>query len=126
MEQNQLEVGNWVKGNDRNGAMFHGFIDHIEPFLNKVFVRVVNSDQEEIIGKTISLHESKLTGIEPATNYSKAAIIDLIDVALLIKDEKWFAELSSLLAALTKKENASSSVQKKKINDSGRDTIGRI
>ncbi|WP_077212186.1 hypothetical protein [Bacillus dakarensis] len=125
MEQNQLEVGKWVKGNNRDGAMFHGFIDHVEPFLNKVFVRVVNSDHEEIIGKTISMHESKVTSIEPVTNYSKGAILDLIDVALLIKDEKWFAELSSQLEAITKKGNADSSV-KKTVSGNGRDTIGRI
>ena len=54
------KVGEWVKGKWQNGELFHGFIDNYEPFSRSVKVRVVNSDNEDLEGKTISVTESKI------------------------------------------------------------------
>ncbi|MDF0727088.1 IDEAL domain-containing protein [Cytobacillus sp. S13-E01] len=112
------KVGAWIKGKWKNGELFHGFIDSYEPFSRSVKVRVVKSDNEGLEGKTISVIESKIERLGTTITYSREAILNLIDVALLIKDENWFKELSLQLECVNEKEeNKDSSFTIKKENE---------
>lgn len=92
-----FQVGDWVRGNTNFGELFHGYIHSDEPFSQNMKVRVIKSDNEEMEGKVISANPSKMSSLQTSVTYSKEAIHDLIDVALLIKDEEWFMELTALL-----------------------------
>jgi hypothetical protein len=99
-----FQTGEWVRGKTNYGELFHGYIHSDEPFSQNMKVRVVKSDNEEMEGRVISANPIKMSPLETSVTYSKKAIQDLIDVALMIKDKAWFMELTSLLTKETKED----------------------
>lgn len=105
MEQSKkLQIGEWVKGKTKDGEFVYGFIDDYDPSYRIFKVRVMESDNEEIAGQMISIKETNLKRMETTVTYSKQTLLDLIDVALAVKDENWFKELTSQLAMVNKIE----------------------
>nr|WP_263327251.1 IDEAL domain-containing protein [Neobacillus sp. Marseille-Q6967] len=95
-----FEIGDWIKGESRNGELIIGYIESISNLEGVVKVTVVRCDNEEIIGKTIPLL-SKQVKLLPAANVTnKEQILFLIDVALSTGDKEWFNELTTKLNSM--------------------------
>ncbi|WP_042454709.1 IDEAL domain-containing protein [Neobacillus dielmonensis] len=103
-EKYSLEVGDWVKGESRDGAFIHGYIETINTLYGTLKVKVVASDNERNIGKTLEV-ANRVERLPVSDSIVEGELRDLIDVALATKDQQWFNELSEKLASLTKKSN---------------------
>ncbi|SEN72216.1 IDEAL domain-containing protein [Mesobacillus persicus] len=100
-----LKIGDWVKGESREGELIIGYVDSFTVIEEVVNVNVVTSDNQETVGKTIQLL-SKQVKILPESNVkNKEQINYLIDLALSTGDEEWFLELSAKLKAMDKLVN---------------------
>jgi uncharacterized protein YpiB (UPF0302 family) len=62
-----------------------------------VKVNVVACDNEKTIGKTIEILNKQVEKLPISVADNEEQILHLIDLALLIKDEQWFMELSAKL-----------------------------
>ena len=94
-----LKNSDWVKGISRHGELVIGFIDSMNIIQEAVYVVVAESDNEELIGKTIPMSAKQVESI-PATDTKDAGQLEfLIDLALSTGDKEWFHELSEELNA---------------------------
>jgi hypothetical protein len=110
----RLEQGDWVKGKTREGELIRGYIETIDFFQGIVKVHVVESDNEKKIGKTIATLDKWVEKLPVSTAVNEEQIYQLIDLALLTKDEEWFQALNKQLDSMKK----NSDVKSKKINHS--------
>jgi hypothetical protein len=92
-----LKKSDWVKGTARNGELIIGFIDSMSMVQEAVNVTVAESDNEHIIGKTISISATQVESIPVAKNKDVGQLEFLIDLALTTGDEEWFQELTGEL-----------------------------
>jgi IDEAL domain len=124
MPDNRLEHGDWIKGKTRNGELIRGYIESIDFLHGIAKVHVVESDNKKIIGKTIGALINLIEKLPVSTEMNKEQIFQLIDLALLTKDEEWFIDLSTKLNSLGKVSN----VNKKNDNVSptGINRIGKF
>lgn len=92
-----LKTSDWVKGISRNGELIIGFIDSMSMIQGAVNVTVANSDNEEMIGKTIPMSVKQVESIPDTSNKDAVQLEFLIDLALATGDKEWFEELSAEL-----------------------------
>ncbi|EIJ81370.1 hypothetical protein PB1_00455 [Bacillus methanolicus PB1] len=107
-DNNQFESGDWVKGKTRNGELIRGYIESIDFLQGIVKVHVVESDNKKTIGKQVGVLINWIEKLPVSTEINEEQILQLIDLALLTKDEQWFNDLSVKLDSHKKasKENA--------------------
>ncbi|WP_050184190.1 IDEAL domain-containing protein [Domibacillus robiginosus] len=92
-------VGHWVEGETWDKQRICGYVVKVGKPEDIMKVYVVDSDNKDLNGRMIhvlskSLHQ--VLGHAPA----EAAIEQLVDLALLTKDQEWFAQLSKQLCEL--------------------------
>ena len=99
-------IGDWVSGNTTESELIHGFIESINLNQDTVDIHVTQSDHETAIGRSVEI--SKLA-VKKLTEHSlsEMEIRNLIDLALMTKDEEWFSELSEQLLMTLKKNEQS-------------------
>jgi predicted RNA-binding protein with RPS1 domain len=97
-----FEYGDWVQGRSRDGELIHGYVETIDSIQDIVKVNVVESDNEKAIGKSIWLLNKSAEKLPDLSVSNESQLLSLIDLALLSKDELWFMELSTKLAAIKK------------------------
>jgi hypothetical protein len=95
-----VEVGDWVKGKTKNGELIYGYIETVNPLQGTVKIKVMDCDNEQIIGKTVETLKQWVKKLPISTFDNEEPIKALIDLALLTKDESWFMELSSKLKSI--------------------------
>lgn len=95
----EYKNGEWVYGKSKNGELIHGFVETVDSIQGIIKVTVVNSDNENVIGKSIWLH-NKRTEKLPETLNNESQLLTMIDLALQVKDRQWFMELSEQLISL--------------------------
>jgi hypothetical protein len=93
----KLEIGDWVRGTTKNGELLHGYLENFQSDNTKVELKVVVSDNEQIIGNTLRLELKDVKKIENSFKYTEKQLENLIDLALSTRDQRWFKELSSEL-----------------------------
>lgn len=98
----RFENGDWVQGRFREGELIHGYVETVDSNQGIVKVHVVESDNEKVIGKSIWVLNKWIEKLPDITINNESQLLELIDLALLSKDEQWFKDLSSKLA-FTKK-----------------------
>lgn len=98
----RFENGDWVQGRSRDGELIHGYVETIDSIQGIVKVNVVESDNKKAIGKSIWLLNKSAEKLPDLTVRNESQLLSLIDLALLSKDEQWFMELSTKLAAIKK------------------------
>ncbi|MDC3414011.1 IDEAL domain-containing protein [Terrihalobacillus insolitus] len=103
----KLEVGDWVKGITRNGELIHGYLEKFQSNHSRVELKVVVSDNEQIIGSTVRLEKKDVVKIEKSLKSTEKQLETLIDLALATRDHTWFMELSKEL--IERRKNVSSS-----------------
>lgn len=99
---NRLESGDWVKGKTRNGELIRGYIESVDFLQGIAKVHVIESDNNKSIGKTVGVLINWIEKLPVSTEINEEQILQLIDLALLTKDEQWFNALSSKLIHLEK------------------------
>ncbi|WP_367281416.1 IDEAL domain-containing protein [Planococcus shixiaomingii] len=92
-----LKTSDWVKGVSRHGELIIGFIDSMSIIQEAVNVVVAESDNEELIGKTIPMSVNQVESMPEAGNKDAGQLEFLIDLALSTGDKEWFNELSAEL-----------------------------
>lgn len=105
---NRFESGDWVKGKTRNGELIRGYIESVDFLQGIAKVHVVESDNKKTIGKQVGVLLNWIEKLPVSTEINEEQILQLIDLALLTKDEQWFNDLSVKLDSHKKasKENA--------------------
>jgi uncharacterized protein YpiB (UPF0302 family) len=111
--KNILKVGDWIKGNTKNGELIHGYIEFIEPFNTMVQVKVLKSDNKKLVGRIIKLDEIDIEKQPVSTDFSEGELLNLIDLSLSTREKQWFLELSW---QLRRKKNTISYLKKKDLN----------
>ncbi|PFO09758.1 group-specific protein [Bacillus sp. AFS076308] len=99
-----LQTGDWIKGTLRDGELVMGFIESLDTS-GIVKVTVVTSDNNEIIGKKVSMLSERVKRLPVSNVSNKAQVQFLIDLALSTGDEEWFIELSSKLNSMNQLVN---------------------
>jgi hypothetical protein len=98
----RIENGDWVQGRSRDGELIHGYVETVDTNKGMLQVNVVESDNEKAIGKSIWIVNKRAEKLPEITGRNESELLALIDLALLFKDEQWFKELSTKLAAIKK------------------------
>ncbi|KKK38628.1 group-specific protein [Mesobacillus campisalis] len=95
-----LKIGDWVKGESRDGQLIIGYIENLNHIEDLVSIKIVTSDKEETIGKTVQMLTHQVKSLPAATVNNKEQIRALIDLALSTGDEEWFLELTAKLKSM--------------------------
>jgi predicted RNA-binding protein with RPS1 domain len=98
----RFENGDWVQGRSSDGELIHGYVETLDSIQEIVKVKVVESDNEKAISKSIWLLNKWAEKLPDLTVSNESQLLSLIDLALLSKDEQWFMELSTKLASIKK------------------------
>src|SRR4051812_31688093 len=99
-----LQTGDWIKGTSRDGELIMGYVESLDTS-GIVKVTVVTSDNDEIIGKKVSMLGERVKRLPVSNVSNKAQIQFLIDLALSTGDEGWFLELSTKLNSMNQLVN---------------------
>jgi hypothetical protein len=102
-----VEVGDWVKGKTKNGELVYGYIEAVNSLQGTVKIKVMDCDNEQIIGKTVETLKHWVKKLPISTFDGEESIKALIDLALLTRDESWFMELSAKLKSIRQATNES-------------------
>jgi len=97
------QVGDWVSGTSLKDERFRGYIEEIHE-TGYATVRVIESDNEQAIGKLSKSHLHRLKKLEMTSFQHAGQIHNLIDLALMNKDKKWFMELTNELKKIQAKQ----------------------
>ncbi|BDG47689.1 MULTISPECIES: IDEAL domain-containing protein [Parageobacillus] len=103
----RVEVGDWVKGKTKNGELIYGYIETANALQETVKIKVMDSDNKEIVGKTVETLKHWVKKLPISTFEDEEQIKALIDIALQTKDKNWFMELSAKLKAIRQVANES-------------------
>ncbi|WP_438349517.1 IDEAL domain-containing protein [Paenibacillus sp. FA6] len=101
-----IEIGDWVKGNTNQGELIHGFIDSINLLAGTMGIHVIASDHETVIGTTIDVRNQGVKKLQESSLDNSEQLKNLIDIALLAKDEQWFMELTDQLNSIHHASNS--------------------
>ncbi|HZG85018.1 IDEAL domain-containing protein [Paenibacillus sp.] len=99
-------TGDWVSGKSLNDERFRGFVRLYDPLAGMYAVTVVESDHAEAVGRTVFARESQVKPLPEEPMSHPEALRSLIDVALAIRDESWFYELTAELLTLEARRGA--------------------
>lgn len=95
----QFRVGDWVQGETWDKQRIYGYVIKIENPEDITKVYIVDSVNKELVGRMIRVL-SKSLHVVPEQAPAEAALEQLIDIALLTKDEEWFGQLLEQLQEL--------------------------
>jgi hypothetical protein len=99
-----ISSGAWVRGTTLNDERIRGYIRHYDALTSMYTVTVVVSDRKEIVGRMVFARASQLVELPLEGVRDPEALNDLIDLALLLRDETWFYELTAELLTLYAEE----------------------
>ena len=95
----QFRVGDWVQGETWDKQRIYGYVVKIENPEDITKVYIVDSVNKELVGRMIRVL-SKSLHVVPEQAPAEVALEQLIDIALLTKDEEWFGQLLEQLQEL--------------------------
>jgi len=118
----RVAISDWVKAKTKNGELIHGFVETVDAEQKLVTLFVVQSDNDESIGKSVVVREQWLRKLPTYTLADAEPIKGLIDIALSTRDEEWFNELTQALTSLS--QNAGADLLKRSINSRSSNRLG--
>lgn len=92
-----IQVGDWVSGISINDEAIRGYVEAVDTTLGTAKIHVLESDNESSVGKTAESLLRRVRRQSDTVPDNEEAIRQLIDLALSMKDEEWFRELSGML-----------------------------
>ncbi|WNR46248.1 hypothetical protein [Paenibacillus roseipurpureus] len=101
-----VAIGDWVVATTSDDEMVHGYVESVAGQLGIAFVKVIASDQDEIIGHHMEVKLATIKKLPVRGWDTDESIRSVIDVALSLKDEKWFMELTETLHAIQAKTSS--------------------
>jgi hypothetical protein len=101
-------TGDWVKAKSMEGELLIGYIEGVNEERKTARIKVVQAEQGFISGRAIETLLSTVTLLPSADNFTKETVMELIDLALLTRDEKWFNELTDELKRFEETTNKGS------------------
>ncbi|OLN22561.1 hypothetical protein BTO30_09550 [Domibacillus antri] len=96
-----FQVGDWVKGETWDQQRIYGYTVKIEDPEDIMKVYVTDSVNNKLVGRMIRVLSKSFEKV-PDSAPEEAPLAQLIDLALLTKDEKWFDQLTVQLEAAKK------------------------
>lgn len=93
----EWKVGDWVSGVTRNDEKFHGYVLAFVSGKNAARIHVTASDHDELIGQEIKSELKRMEPIPASGPVTEGNVLNLIDLALSVRDEAWFLELTAQL-----------------------------
>jgi hypothetical protein len=100
-----VAISDWVVATTSDDELVHGYVESIAWQQGIALVHVIASDQESVIGRDIEVNLQGLKKLPERVLDTEAGVWNLIDLALSIRDEQWFMELSATLLNLHSKES---------------------
>lgn len=97
IKRDKVNVGDWVRGFAKNGALIQGYMENIDPIDPLFKIRVIDSDDKDLIGYTLNMDDSLMEKMQPTSTLTEPQLHYLIDIALETNDKEWFLELTSAL-----------------------------
>jgi len=90
----KMKISDWVQGKTKDDEMIFGFVEEIDSMNGVAAVHVVQSDNEERVGRKASLRIAGIKPVPAASFADNEQIDDVIDLALATGDKAWFMELT--------------------------------
>ncbi|GGN94177.1 IDEAL domain-containing protein [Saccharibacillus kuerlensis] len=90
-------TGDWVQAYTDDGALVHGYLIAASAPIQTALLQVTHSDNRELMGKEIAVSDRGMKKLSDSPRKSEQEIHSLIDLALQIRDEEWFMELTNEL-----------------------------
>ncbi|OCT15611.1 hypothetical protein A8709_16220 [Paenibacillus pectinilyticus] len=100
-----VAISDWVVATTSDDEMVHGYVEAIAWQQGIAFVHVIASDQDEIIGHQMEVKLASVKKLPESVMETEADVMNLIDIALSVRDEQWFVELSATLRNLQSQES---------------------
>lgn len=94
-----FEISDWVKGKTEIGELIYGYVESVHEEQRFVKVQVLRSDNDAIIGSAILVPKQRIKKLPVISFDSEQQLRALIDIALAVRDEAWFTELTNKLAS---------------------------
>ncbi|MFS1513072.1 IDEAL domain-containing protein [Chengkuizengella sp. SCS-71B] len=93
-----FKVGDWVKGVSKEDEFFIGYVERVKDTLVNIYI--VQSDNPHLINRKVKTSTNKITAMEPSDMYFEGNILNLIDIALIEKNEDDFLKYTNQLHEL--------------------------
>ncbi|CAM3364956.1 MULTISPECIES: IDEAL domain-containing protein [Saccharibacillus] len=90
-------TGDWIQAYTDDGALVHGYLIAASAPIQTALLQVTHSDNKELMGKEIAVSDRGMKKLSENPRKSEQEIRSLIDLALQIRDEAWFTELTNEL-----------------------------
>lgn len=98
----QFQVGDWIQGETWDKQKIYGYVVKIEDPEDIMKVYIIDSVNKELIGRMIHVLSKSIKKVLDTVVTEGAALEQLIDMALLTKDEEWFEQLIAQLKVVKK------------------------
>ncbi|MDR6225805.1 IDEAL domain-containing protein [Desmospora profundinema] len=96
----RFQDGDWVKGKTINDELFQGYIESINLHQNTAKVRIIQSDNRQMVGKLSISTLDQLKHHEDTALNQEGHLLNFIDMALTTHDKEWFLQLTDSLKEL--------------------------
>lgn len=93
-----IQVGDWVSGTSIKDERFLGYVEEIKN--NMFLVRVIDSDHQAAIGTVVKSQMKHVKKMSVNPIQTTAHLLNMIDLALSTRDQKWFIDLTNQLNKL--------------------------
>ena len=97
-----FQVGDWVQGETWDKQRIYGYAVKLEDPEDIMKVYVVDSVNKKLVGRMIRVLSKSFQKVPDSTVEEEAPLAQLIDLALLTKDEEWFEQLTEQVNAIKK------------------------
>ncbi|MDU0202400.1 MULTISPECIES: IDEAL domain-containing protein [Paenibacillus] len=99
------QISDWVTATTNQDEMLHGYVESMDVLGGLTRIYVIASDRESTIGKVMEVSNQDVKKLPPSSLDIEEQVRSLIDVALAVRDEMWFLELTGKLLAIQQNES---------------------
>lgn len=99
------QISDWVTATTNQDEMLHGYVESMDVLGGLTRIYVIASDRESTIGKVMEVSNQDVKKLPAISLDIEEQVRSLIDVALAVRDEMWFLELTGKLLAIQHNES---------------------
>lgn len=99
------QISDWVTATTNQDEMLHGYVESMDVLGGLTRIYVIASDRESTIGKVMEVSNQDVKKLPAISLDIEEQVRSLIDVALAVRDEMWFLELSGKLLTIQQNES---------------------
>lgn len=94
------QISDWVMATTNQDEMLHGYVESIDVLGGMTRIYVIASDRESTIGKVMEVSTQDVKKLPVSSLDLEEQVKSLVDVALAVRDEQWFLELTGKLISI--------------------------